>query len=206
MPMYNWTNINKIMVGSQKYSKAYLGSKLLWEGYTILTQRMVSGSIGTSTQRYIGTATRLIIDDSFPYDNLTSLFRENKTLKSLVILTDKFTNMSHTFRSIGNQLESLAINTSNVTDMSYMFTSSEATTLDLSSFDTSNVTNMSSMFYGSLSTSLDLSSFDTSKVTSMSWMFGGCKATTGYARTQADADKFNASSNKPSTLNFIVKP
>ena len=39
----------------------------------------------------------------------------------------------------------------------------------------------------------------------MSWMFYGSKATTGYARTQEDADRFNASSNKPSGLTFVVK-
>ena len=37
MPMYNLTNINKIMIDSQEYSKAYLGSELIWEGYIILT-------------------------------------------------------------------------------------------------------------------------------------------------------------------------
>ena len=36
-------------------------------------------------------------------------------------------------------------------------------------------------------------------------MFQAPKATTGYARTQADANKFNASSNKPAGLNFVVK-
>jgi hypothetical protein len=40
----------------------------------------------------------------------------------------------------------------------------------------------------------------------MSYMFENSKATTGYARTQADADKFNASTNKPAGLNFVVKP
>ena len=64
---------------------------------------------------------------------------------------------------------------------------------------------MRSMFYNSKVTSLDLSSFDTSKVTDMNRMFWEAKATTGYARTQADADKFNASSDKPSTLTFVVK-
>lgn len=62
------------------------------------------------------------------------------------------------------------------------------------------------MFSWSKATSLDLSSFDTSKVTYMSSMFSSSKATTGYARTQTDANKFNASSGKPSTLTFIVKP
>ena len=64
---------------------------------------------------------------------------------------------------------------------------------------------MSNMFRFTQATTLDLSSFDTSKVTSMSNMFQGSKATTGYARTQTDADNFNSSSSKPSTLTFVVK-
>jgi len=50
-----------------------------------------------------------------------------------------------------------------------------------------------------------LGSFDTHNVTDMSGMFSYSNATTGYARTGADADKFNASSEKPDTLTFIVK-
>ena len=64
---------------------------------------------------------------------------------------------------------------------------------------------MSWMFYQSVATSLDLSSFDTTNVTDMSKMFYNSKATTGYARSQEDADRFNASSNKPSGLTFVVK-
>ena len=66
---------------------------------------------------------------------------------------------------------------------------------------------MKSMFDNSKAITLDLSSFDTSNVTNMSYMFYNSKATTGYARTQADADKFNNSSDtwKPSSLTFIVK-
>ena len=64
---------------------------------------------------------------------------------------------------------------------------------------------MSSMFLDSDVTSIDLSSFDTSNVTNMSRMFEDSKATTGYAKTQTDADKFNATSKKPSALTFVVK-
>ena len=95
--------------------------------------------------------------------------------------------------------------TANVTNMYRMFYGSAATSLDLSNFDTSNVTNMSSMFGESKATTLDLSSFDTSNVTSMSSMFRNASATTGYARTKTDANRFNASSNKPSGLTFVVK-
>ena len=237
-----WKNLGGIDVGK-------------FGNYTLLTPEMVSGTLGGSGQRYIGTATHLIIDDSFPTNNLNSLFRDNQTLKSLVILTNKFTITSSIFRDIGNQFDFFFIDTSNVTSMDYMFmnskatsldlssfdtsnvtkmnimfSGSQATNLDLSSFDTSNVTNMSAMFGASQATSLDLSSFDTSNVTNMSAMFNGSQATTldlssfdttnvtnttsmfynskatiGYARTQADADRFNASLGKPEGLVFVVK-
>ena len=119
--------------------------------------------------------------------------------------TSKVTGMFFMFQ--GSQATSLDLSnfeTSNVTNMNSMFRDSSATTLDLSSFDTSNVTNMTTMFYNSQATSLDLSSFDTSKA-AMIYMFRDSSATTGYARTQADADRFNASSNKPAGLTFVVK-
>ena len=121
--------------------------------------------------------------------------------------TSKVTTMSHMFDgSYATEIKGLnRFNTSNVTDMSVMFYGGKATSLDLSSFDTSKVTNMSQMFRINKATSLDLSSFDTSKVTNMDNMFYNCAATTGYARTQTDADKFNATSNKPSGLTFVVK-
>ena len=70
------------------------------------------------------------------------------------------------------------LNTSNVINMSYMFTRSQATTLDLRNFDTSNVTNMAYMFMDSQATTLDVSNFNTSKVTNMLGMFSSSKATT----------------------------
>lgn len=71
--------------------------------------------------------------------------------------------------------------------------------------DNSSVTNMGFMFENSSATTLDLSSFDTSKVTDMSYMFRSSKATVGYARTQADANRFNATYDKPAGLKFVVK-
>ena len=70
------------------------------------------------------------------------------------------------------------INNKPITSVSYMFSNSQATTLDLSDFDTSKVTDMTSMFYRSQTELLNLSSFDTSKVTSMSGMFSDSQATT----------------------------
>lgn len=94
---------------------------------------------------------------------------------------------------------------SNVITMNGMFSNSRATTLDLSSFNTLHVTSMFSMFNGSKATTLDLSGFDTSKVSNTIAMFQSSSATTGYARTQADANKFNASTHKPNGLTFVVK-
>lgn len=143
---------------------------------------------GTSngTFRYIGSHKYVIIPHVIKGVNVTSykeMFRES-TSTTLGVASDNL----------------------NITDMNSMFYLSKATTLDLSSFNTSNVTNMQGMFGASPATTLDLSSFDTSNVTNMSWTFYGSKATTGYARTQADADRFNASSGKPAALTFIVKP
>ena len=146
--------------------------------------------------------------DTSNVTTMTNMFRGSKatTLDLSSFDTSKVTNMTSMFRdSKATTLDLSSFDTSNVTNMSYMFYYSKATTLDLSSFDTSNVTTMTNMFRGSKATTLDLSSFDTSKVTNMNNMFYSASATTGYARTQADADRFNNSSNKPSALVFVVK-
>ena len=141
--------------------------------------------------------------------NMSNMFRGSKatTLDLSSFNTSEVTDMQYMFyHSAATEIKGLdKFNTSNVTNMHLMFDSSKATSLDLSSFDTSNVTDMLQMFYYSKATILDLSSFDTSNVISMGNMFSGSKATTGYARSQEDADRFNASSNKPDTLTFIVK-
>lgn len=66
---------------------------------------------------------------------------------------------------------------------------------------------MAAMFAYTGMGTLDLSSFDTSNVTDMSGMFEEVAATTGYAKTQADADKFNNAEVTliPDTLIFQVK-
>ena len=120
--------------------------------------------------------------------------------------TSKVTDMSFMFDNSGaTSIDLSSFNTSNVTDMGFMFMDSAVTSLDLSNFNTSNVTDMLSMFQGSVAAILDLSSFDMSKVTEKSDMFKGTSATVGYARTQADANILNSTSNKPSTLTFVVK-
>ena len=141
--------------------------------------------------------------------NMDSMFAysEATILNLSSFNTSNVTNMSGMFNGgYERELDLSNFDTSKVTNMSNMFSASRATLINLSSFNTSNVTNMSGMFMSTQATMLDLSSFDTSKVTSMDWMFRWSKATIGYARTQADAERFNASSSKPAGLTFIVKP
>ena len=82
------------------------------------------------------------------------------------------------YSSSATEIDMSSFNTSNIVNMQNMFESSKFINLDFSTFDTSKVTNMSKMFYISQATALDLSNFDTSKVTNMSTMFAGSKATT----------------------------
>ena len=110
------------------------------------------------------------------------------------------------YQTSGRLVEKVVSTNSNITSMSNMFNRNSATVLDLSKFDTSSVTSMRNMFYNSSNSVLDLSGFDMSSVTDTNDMFKYCDATTGYARTQADADIFNASRDKPTRLTFIVKP
>ena len=151
---------------------------------------------------------------SFDTSKVTSMYSMFRGSQATSIDLSSFdtSNVRHMsfvfYYSQATTLDLSSFNTSKVTDMSYMFSNSQATNLDLSSFDISKVTDMTDMFNKSQATTLDLSSFDTSKLNDyeMVDMFANSKATTGYARTQADADKFNdASTSKPSALTFVVK-
>ena len=89
------------------------------------------------------------------------------------------------------------INNKPITSVSYMFSNSQATTLDLSNFDTSKVTDMTSMFYRSQTELLNLSSLDTSNVTSMSGMFSDSQTTT------LDVSGFNTSKVTDMSCMFV---
>ena len=120
--------------------------------------------------------------------------------------TSRVDSMSYMFNNAHvNSLDLSGFDTSNVSDMCYMFSGTYVTSLDLSNFNTSKVRIMNNMFDNSHVQVLDLSSFDTSRSPNVNNMFSGAETTTGYARTQADADRFNASSNKPAGLTFVVK-
>ena len=136
--------------------------------------------------------------------SLTTINVSNFDTSSVITMQNMFKDCTITSLDLSN------FNTSAVTNFSGMFSGcANLTSLNLNNFVTTAATNMSSMFQGCTGlTTLDLSSFDLTNVTSANTkdMFSGCTSlTTGYARTQADADKFNNSSNKPSDLTFVVR-
>ena len=100
-----------------------------------------------------------------------------------VILTDKTSTNPVTTKLCTN------INNKPVISMSLMFSNSETTKIDLSSFDTSNVINMDGMFFGTKADSLDLSTFNTNKVTSMTGMFMSSDAKTINGLSKFDTSK-----------------
>ena len=89
-----------------------------------------------------------------------------------------------------------SINNKPIVSMSNMFTESQTTSIDTSSFDTSNVTNMYSMFLGCTSlTELDVSGFDTHNVTNMGQMFNACTSLTELDLSSFDTFKVTSIGN-----------
>ena len=192
------------------------GMDQMFSGSKVTTLNLSSFDTSNVTNmRYMFTSSQATSIDvsSFDTTNVTdmnwmfaySAATEIKGLKNFN--TSNVTNMSSMFQgSKAISIDLSSFDTSKVTDMRSMFEDSAAIEIKgLENFDTSKVTNMSYMFQDSKATSLDLSSFDTTNVTDMSKMFYNSKATTGYARSQEDADRFNASSEKPAGLTFVVK-
>lgn len=183
--------------------------------------------------RYIGESLEVYIPNVIKGVAVTSYNRmfEYTPVTKVMSNNHNITNMDSMFRvTTADNIDVSRIDTSNVTTMYDMFADSEMTSIDVSNFDTSKVTNMLGMFAAIKVDKIDVSNFDTSKVANMNWMFTitnadtldlsnfdmsnvvntdnmfyDSKATKGYARTEADAAKLNASSEKPEELVFVVK-
>ena len=166
------------------------------------------------------SAETIILDNVENVHSLSSFFSGASSIKKIScknwVIPSSFVNVF--FRNMGavssvEELDVTGWDLSNTTDIFGLFAGAGSgdyglkRIVGLNTWDTSNITNMSQMFqYLNSLQSIDLSSFNTSSVTNMSDMFKGCTSlTTGYARTQSDADKFNNSSNKPSGVTFVVR-
>ncbi len=137
-------------------------------------------------------------------ESLISLNLSNFNTSNVVDMGSMFNRMKKlTYLNVSS------FDTSQVESMHQMFYSLQnITNIDVSNFDTRNVLGMDSMFGEAFKlTTLDLSSFVTSAETDVDFIIAGnTNLTTAYARTQADADRFNSSANKPIGVNFVVKP
>ena len=157
-----------------------------------------------------GSSVKKVIADNPNVTDMYGMFYNSKATELDIsnLDTSNVTGMNNMFaHSQATEIKGLEnFNTRNVTNMGGMFYNSQATEIKgLENFDTSNVRDMKGMFRYSKATELDLSNFNTSNVTDMSGMFANSEAKTVYARTQADADKYNVSSYKPDGLQVIVK-
>ena len=101
-----------------------------------------------------------------------------------------------------------SISTPKLKNVAFMFSSlPKLKSLDLRGMNTNLVIDFSNMFINvPLLEYLDLSTFETNDSQNMDSMFSTCHSLTyAYARTQEDADRFNASTNKPENVHFVVK-
>ena len=160
---------------------------------------------------------------------LTSVDLSGLDLSNVTIIGSMFSYCSKL-----TSIDLSGLDLSNVQNMYGMFDNcSSLTSADLSGLDLSNVQTIEKLFYNCKSLiSADLSGTDLSSVYRMNYMFAHCSSLVSvdlsgwntaklsvtnnafqnctavkeaYARTQTDADKFNAISNKPTTWSFIVK-
>ena len=214
--MAQLNDFNKIIVGGNEIGKVLHQDKVIWQKEPDVYLAQDSDFVKVNEYWvYRGAELEVEIPTHINGELVTSainMFRGDSPylatpVTKVVLNHSNVTNMRTMFSSSSaTTLDLSSFDTSNVTNMYTMFQNSSATTLDLSSFNTSNVTSMGFMFSSSSAPTLDLSNFDTTKVTNMNSMFSNSSATIGYARTQADADKFNSSSYKPTGLTFVVKP
>ncbi len=209
----NFSKLETLNLNNLDTSKvtSMLGMFMSSEATTLDLSNFDTSNVTNMSSMFWGSRATTLDLSSFDTSKVTNMYNMFEASKATSIDlssfdTSKVTDMSMMFYSSkATSIDLSSFDTSNVTDMSFMFYESAATSLDLSNFNTSKVTNMSYMFYYNRATILDLSSFDTSNVTDMDGILINSAATTGYARTQTDADKFNASSGKPSGLTFVVK-
>jgi hypothetical protein len=159
---------------------------------------------------YMGTDSFVIIPDvikGIPVTSYKNMFAAT-SVKGVISTNPNITSAEAMFAyNTANTLEIDLSACTNIVNTSGMFSHSSATAIDLSKMSTSSVFNTSYMFYNTQVTTLDLSTWNLASMDDI-WsnnMFNGVTATAGYARTQTDADKLNATSNKPAGLTFVVK-
>lgn len=196
-----------------------LDTSSVTEMNSMFSRSKINSIVGLNTGNVIN------MNSMFSLSEIQDLDLSNFDTKNVVHMTSMFSSTKI------KELDFSKFNTGNVINMSGMFSFSEFQKVDLSSFNTSKVVFMDQMFYNAQALDINLDDFDVKNVWSMDRMFGyttkirtldlksfemknvgnienmfeKSNATTGYASTQEDADKLNASSGKPSSLTFVSK-
>ena len=178
--------------------------------YIMATDADFSGTTNGSFV-YIGTKPYIVIPVAIKGVTVTSyagMFENNTVIRGVMNHSGVITNMVNMFKGCSlRDLDLTRLDTRAVTNMSGMFENMILSgELKIPRFNTQALLTTTNMFKLSKIQTLDLWTFDTATITNTTDMFIGCTATTGYAYKQSDADKFNATSNKPSGLTFIVRP
>lgn len=167
----------------------------------VLAINTTTDSVSSHVCSYINDKPVVSTSYMFGESNANSIDLTNFNTSTVVNMRGMFFNSKASSLYLNN------FDTSNVVNTGRMFASSNATAIDLSSFNTSKVTDMEAMFASSNVSTLDLSNFVIGDNTILTGMFNGAKATTGYAKDETTANKFNNSSvtSIPNTLKFTVK-
>lgn len=167
----------------------------------VLAINTTTDSVSSHVCSYINDKPVVSTSYMFGESNANSIDLTNFNTSTVVNMRGMFFNSKASSLYLNN------FDTSNVVNTGRMFASSNATAIDLSSFNTSKVTDMEAMFASSNVSTLDLSNFVIGDNTILAGMFNGAKATTGYAKDETTATKFNDSSvtSIPNTLKFTVK-
>jgi len=159
---------------------------------------------------YTGTKPYVVIPVTIKGVTVTSyagMFQNNTVVRGVMNHSAVITDMSNMFKGCTvKNLDLSRLDTRAVTNMTSMFENTTVLeTLHIPRFNTQALLTTTNMFKATNVPILDLYTFDTATITTTTDMFANALSTTGYAYTQADANKFNASSNKPSALTFIVR-
>lgn len=186
----------------------YIGQELEVEiPHVINGQPVTSYNYMFAGGSYGGTAVTKVVSTNSNVVSARYMFLDN-TSQSLQLDIDssKITHATGMFAGcVVTSLDLTSLDVSNFTNTASMFMLSKSKSLNVSTWNTSKFQYTQEMFRESEFEILDLSSFDMANASTNWQMFDGAKATIGYARTQADANILNGTSDKPAGLNFIVK-
>lgn len=157
--------------------------------------------------KYIGNADYVELPNGIngiPITSYKNMF-EGTVVQGVISTNRDIVDMSGMFRNNKSQdLDVSTLTTSKVVDMSHMFEGTIAKELDLRKFETESLVNMSAMFKNTQLEEIDLGSFNLDNVINTNDALSQTTAKVGYARTQTDLTKLNASRNKPSDLTFTI--